>query len=68
MGSKNMGMLVALVGLIVVVVFLLADVLGIGSGNGFNLSDMGARQIIGIVVGIVLLVGGAVIYMRPTAE
>lgn len=60
MSSKTMGLIVAAVGLVGVLVFALADVLGIGSHPGI----FGIRQIIGTAVGVVLLVAGAVVYLR----
>ena len=61
--QKAGGAVAAIVGIVVGVVSILADVLGItGDPNAFDLDTFGTRQIIGAVVGIIALVAGGGIY------
>lgn len=58
----NMALIVLVLGILLVLVSLLADVLGIGSGG------MGWRQITGAVVGVVVAIIGGVLRSRRTAS
>ena len=60
MSLKTVGIIVAVVGLLVGLAFVLADVIGIGQHPG----GFGIRQLIGTVVGVVIVVVGVVIYLR----
>jgi len=60
MPPKTLGIVIAVVGLLVALAFILADTLNIGQNPG----GFGSRQIIGTVIGIVILVVGVVIYVR----
>jgi len=62
MSRRTVGLTVAVVGLIVGLLFALADAIGLGGSPGF-----GRSQIIGIVVGTVILIVGLVIFVgsRP---
>ena len=62
MSSKTVGIIVAVVGLVVVLAFVLADVIGIGQHPDI----FGTRQLIGTVVGIVIVVVGAIMYLRAS--
>ena len=62
MSSKTVGITVAVVGLLVGLAFVLADVIGIGQHPG----GFGVRQLIGTVVGIVIVVVGVVMYVRAS--
>lgn len=56
MSRRSLGFVVTAIGVIVVVIFALADQLGLGSkGNEF-----GPRQIVGVVVGAVIVVSGLI--------
>jgi hypothetical protein len=48
------------VGIALIVFALLADVIGIGGGKGF-----GYQQMIVLIVGLVILLGGAAILTQP---
>ena len=61
MSQRNIGLVVAVIGLIVIVVFVLADVIGVGGTR----DTFGYRQIIGVVVGIVLVLVGLFVSRRP---
>ena len=60
MSRKYIGMILAIVGVLVGLVFALADVIGIGTTPGV----FGYGQIGGVVLGVVLLVVGLVLYFR----
>jgi peptidoglycan/LPS O-acetylase OafA/YrhL len=62
MSRRAVGLTVAVVGLIVGLLFALADVIGLGGSPGF-----GTRQLIGALVGAVILIVGIVIYARSAA-
>jgi hypothetical protein len=53
-------LILAVIGIIVVIVVLLADTLNIGLQPG----QFGIQQIIGLVVGVVLLIVGVVLFRR----
>jgi hypothetical protein len=59
MSSKTIGLIVAIVGLLAVLLFALADVIGVGSQPGV----FGTRQLIGVIVGAVVLIVGVVIFL-----
>ena len=60
MSSRNIGMILIVIGAIVVIVDLLADTLGIGGAP----NQFGIQQIIGLVVGVVLVIVGFVLFRR----
>jgi hypothetical protein len=60
MSSKTIGAIVAIVGLLVLLISVLADVIGVGTVIG----TFGPRQIAGTVVGAVVLIVGVVLFMR----
>jgi uncharacterized membrane protein len=60
MNAKTIGIIMAVVGVLVVLASLLADTLGIGNAP----DAFGTNQIIGTVVGVVIVVVGAVVYFR----
>jgi hypothetical protein len=60
MNKKTLGSLVAIAGVIVLAISLLADSLGIGSGE----AAMGIKQIAGIVAGVALAIVGIVFAVR----
>lgn len=60
MSTKTIGAIVAVVGLVVLLVSLLADVIGVGTGPGM----FGPRQIAGTVVGVVVLIVGIALALR----
>jgi uncharacterized membrane protein len=62
MSRRTVGLTLAVVGLIVGLLFALADVIGLGGSLGF-----GPTQIIGVIVGAVILIIGIVIYARSGA-
>jgi len=57
--QKLLGLLVVVMGLVVGALFLLADVIGVGDRNQF-----GTLQIVGVVLGALIAVGGANVYSR----
>ena len=57
--SRSTARLVSAVGLLVILASVLADTIGLGEGTG-----LGAKQIAGIAVGAVMLVGGLVLAGR----
>lgn len=59
MSRRTVGLTLAAVGLIVGLLFAMADVIGLGGSAGF-----GRSQIIGVVVGAVILVVGLGIFAR----
>jgi hypothetical protein len=60
MRSRNIGLILAVIGIIVVIVVLLADTLSIGLQPG----RFGTQQIVGLVVGVVLVIVGIVLFRR----
>ncbi len=60
MSAKSLSLLVILVGLVIALIFIFADVIGLGQ----NPSQFGPRQTIGTVVGVVVLIVGLYMYMR----
>jgi len=60
MSKKTLGITVVILGFLIFMVFILADVIGASqSANRF-----GYKQIIGVIVGLLILVVGVVIYWR----
>lgn len=57
--KKIAGILVLVIGIIVLILSLLADVIGIGGSSGF-----GTRQIIGTIVGAVMAAVGFFIMLK----
>ena len=60
MSSKTIGLIVAIVGVLVGLFFVLADVTGVGASPG----RFGTRQIIGTAAGALIFIVGVVVYMR----
>ena len=58
-GMKTAGIVLVIAGLIILILFLLADVIGMGSSAGF-----GRNQIVGALVGVVVAVLGLVLALR----
>ena len=59
MSTKNMGLILAVIGVLLGLLFALADVIGVGDPAQF-----GYIQIIGTVVGVLIFIGGVIIYLR----
>jgi peptidoglycan/LPS O-acetylase OafA/YrhL len=59
MSRRAVGLTLTVVGLIVGLLFALADAIGLGGSPGF-----GRSQIIGIVMGVIILIVGLVILAR----
>lgn len=59
MSWKTAGMIIAIVGLLVALISALAGVIGLGDPK------FGAQQIAGTVAGVVILIIGIVVYLRP---
>lgn len=60
MSLRTVGIILVIVGIVVGAVAVLADTLGLGASPG----TFGTNQIIGLVVGLVLVVIGIVVYYR----
>jgi hypothetical protein len=58
--GKSIGTVLLVVGIVILLVSVLADILGLGSSPGV----FGYRQALGAVCGIVITVVGAVLYWR----
>ena len=52
--SKPVGVVVAIVGLLIAALFVLADAVGLGRGPG----TFGYSQVIGVVVGVLIFIAG----------
>jgi hypothetical protein len=59
MNKKNLGIALLVVGIVVLLLSLAADMIGIGGAPGF-----GYKQILGAVAGVVAAVVGFVLYSR----
>ncbi len=59
MSRRAVGITVAVVGLIVGLLFALADVIGLGGSPGF-----GRNQLVGVIVGAAILVIGIIVYAK----
>ena len=59
MNNKQLGMVLLVIGVIVLLLSLLANVISTGAAPGF-----GYKQIIGTVVGVVLAIAGYVLFSR----
>jgi hypothetical protein len=57
--NKTTGIALIVVGVVLVIGSLAADAIGIGGFSGF-----GYKQIIGIVAGVIVAIGGYVLYSR----
>jgi hypothetical protein len=60
MSSRNIGLILMVIGIIIVIVDLLADSLGFGGAP----DQFGIQQIVGVVVGVVLVIVGFVLFRR----
>lgn len=60
MSRRSLGFVVAAVGVIVVVVAAFADPIGVGGAE----DTFGWKQIVGVVIGAVVAVGGIVLAVR----
>ncbi len=58
---KNLGLVVAVVGLLIVYSSALADSLGLGTSSGF-----GPSQILGTIVGVVVFLVGVWVFFKPS--
>lgn len=63
MSNKTLGTILLIVGILVALIFALADVIGIGSYPG----GFGWAQIVGLIVGLVLAVVGLIMLMSGGA-
>ena len=63
MGSKTVGIVLIVVDVVVLIVSVAADSLGLGANPIF-----GFKQIVGTIVGVLLLLGGAWMAMRKPAK
>ena len=54
MSKRTLGIVLIVLGLLLVVVSLAADVIGLGNGTG-----LGWKQLLGAAVGVVVMLGGA---------
>jgi hypothetical protein len=59
MNKKTLGIILLLVGIVLVILSLAADMIGIGGSAGF-----GYKQIAGTVVGVVVAVAGYLLISR----
>jgi uncharacterized membrane protein len=59
MGKKGLSLILIVVGIIILLVSLLADMIGIGGYPG-----MGYKQIIGAIVGAVISIIGFILYRK----
>jgi len=59
MSSKTVSLILVIVGILVALIFALADVIGIGDQGRF-----GSQQIAGTVVGVLVFIVGLIIYLR----
>jgi len=57
--KKIAGIVVLMIGIIVLILSLLADVIGIGGASGF-----GTRQIVGTIVGAVMTAAGFFLMLK----
>ena len=59
MGKKGLSLILVVIGIIILLVSLLADVLGIGGYPG-----IGYKQILGAIVGAVISIIGFILYRK----
>ena len=59
MNKKTLAIIMLVVGIILLLLSLVADIIGIGSSPIF-----GTNQIIGTIIGVILAVVGFVLYLR----
>lgn len=55
-GNKTVGILLILVGVVILVLSLVADIIGLGGAPGF-----GYKQILGTIVGAIVTIAGLVL-------
>ena len=55
-GNKTIGIILLGVGLVILLRFLVADIIGLGRSLGF-----GYKQIVGTIVGVIMTVAGLVL-------
>ena len=60
MSTRNIGIAILVIGILVILISLLADVIGIGATAGV----FGWRQILGAGVGVLVILAGIVISRR----
>ena len=60
MSSKSLGTIITIIGIIILAVFALADLIGIGQAP----DQIGYRQLIGIVIGALVIVLGIYVSRR----
>jgi hypothetical protein len=61
MSSRNIGFILIVIGVIVVLAFVLADAFSMGGAP----NRFGPMQIVGVVVGVVLIIVGVMRFRRP---
>ena len=59
MNKKNLGIALLVVGIVLLLLSLAADMIGVGAGPGF-----GIKQIVGAATGVVAAIIGFVLYSR----
>jgi hypothetical protein len=60
MSTKSLGVVLVVLGLVLAAISLLADVLGLGADPGI----IGWKQLLGAGVGVLIMIGGAVLFVR----
>ena len=64
MSKRTIGILLIILGVVVLIVSLAADVIGIGNGTG-----LGWKQIVGAVVGFLIAIGGVwLVISKPVQQ
>ena len=63
MSNKTIGIVLIILGVLLMIVSLAADVIGIGNGTGF-----GWKQILGAVVGVIVAVGGGLMALHKPSQ
>jgi hypothetical protein len=58
-GNKTVGIMLLVVGVVILVLSLVADIIGLGSAPGF-----GPNQILGTVVGAIVTIAGLVLTIK----
>jgi hypothetical protein len=59
MSNRNLGIAILVIGILVILISLVADVIGIGQAGG-----IGWKQILGAGVGVLIILAGIVISRR----
>jgi len=61
---KAVGIVLLVIGIAILVLSLIADPIGIGHGN----ARFGYKQILGVIVGAIVTVGGSVLILRKAKQ